>query len=207
MLRKRHILNSIANAERHESKLDNRFNVLNGLSSKKVRHLLNNIVNFPHAIYLEIGVLTGSTFIAALYKNNITKAYCIDNWSDFQERGGKKDFLRNLRSFKISNYELKEGDCFKLDLAWIKDAVNVYFYDGDHSEESQYKALEYYLPVLADKFIFIVDDYDWEHIRNGTQKAINSLNLQVKYEIHLQSTGIRKDSWWHGLYIALLTKT
>jgi len=67
-----HVKKSIRNAYIGDSKLNNDILMLNGMSSSKVRHLLNNLCALPEASYLEIGVWQGSTFISALYQNTST---------------------------------------------------------------------------------------------------------------------------------------
>ena len=99
-----HLLKSIINAARGHSKLSNKALRLPGMSSKRNRHLLNNIVDMPDVNYLEIGVHKGSTFISALYQNDINYAYAIDNWSEFGNV--EKTFLKNCNKFSINNLSL-----------------------------------------------------------------------------------------------------
>jgi len=135
--------------------------------------------------YLEIGVWKGSTFISSLYKNEHVKAYCIDNWSEFDSN--KEIFLNNCSLYDIKNFNYFNDDCFKFDKKNIKDKINIYFYDGNHTENSQYKAIEYYYDVLSDEFILIVDDYDFEPVETGTKKIIEDLNLEILFEKRLFS--------------------
>ena len=104
-------------------------------------------------------------------------------------------------------YKLFETDAFQFDLTNIKEKINVYLYDGAHTAEAQYKALEYYYPILADEFIFMVDDYNsnqggWKSlVVDPTQKALVDLNLQVEHYV-IKNPG----DWWNGFYISLLKK-
>ena len=66
-----HVKQSIQNAELGISQLNSKILNLEGMSSDKVRHFLNNICSLEHGNYLEIGVWKGSTFISALYKNKL----------------------------------------------------------------------------------------------------------------------------------------
>ena len=72
---------SISNAERGISSLASEILKLEGMSSPKVRHLLNNLCALPGARYLEIGSYKGSTWISALYNNSSTliSSTSIDN--------------------------------------------------------------------------------------------------------------------------------
>ena len=183
----KHIIQSIINAIDEKSKLDDSVFSIQGMSSIKNKHLLNNLLNKEDVNYLEIGVHQGSTFVSALYGNNVNSAYAIDDWSQFNGKKSKKVFESNCEAFNIVNYELFNENSFKLDLSKIKTKINVYFYDGDHFEEWSYAAIKYYYEVLADQFILIVDDYDWPMVRKGIERGISDCNLNILYENHLQS--------------------
>ena len=84
-------------------------------------------------------------------------------------------------------------------------------YDGEHSYDSHYKALPYYIGCMDDIFIFVVDDWNWERVRNATNKSIEDLQLNVlwKKEILLStdnSTTHEKTTWWNGIGVFLLQK-
>ena len=207
----KHIKDSILDAESEISKLDPAILNIKGFSSYKIRHFLNNLLELPNINYLEIGVFTGSTFVSALYKNKCNSAYAIDNWSEFQGfvRGkkAKEQFLKNTKDFNITDFTLIEEDCFNVNLSKIKNKINIYFYDGNHEEVNQSNALKYYYPILADEFIYIVDDFDYSFIEKGTRKGISEMNLEVIYKKHLKSDKTNSiDSWWNGFFISILKK-
>ena len=195
----------IDNAQNGVSSLTDDILNLEGMSSFAIRHLLNNIMSQPNINYLEIGVYRGSTFISALYKNEVN-ATAIDNWS-FWGDGTKDVFLNNCAKFNIRGFNLIEQDSFSLDLSQIKDKVNVYFYDGDHTTDSTVKSLSYYYPVLADEFLYIVDDLNWDFVSVGVYDGIRECNFDVKGKWELMSnfTG-DKDTWWNGIGLYQLKK-
>lgn len=205
---KEHIDKSIDNALKHISNIDNDDILsINGMSSERNRHLLNNLLNINDVNYLEIGVHKGSTFVSALYKNNINSSYAIDNWSEFNNGDIKSEFLKNCNNFNINNFKFIENDSFKLDLNDIKNKINIYFYDGNHTTESTIKSLEYYYDILDDEFIFIVDDYDWDYVQKGVKIGIENCKLNIIYEKYLKSDFCGdKNTWWNGLYIVILKK-
>jgi hypothetical protein len=209
----KHLEKSINNAQLNRSKLPKEILDCGGFSSSKIRHLLNNILELPDSNYLEVGVFMGSTFVSALYKNSLNSAYAVDNWSEFNDYGDIKTiFKTTCEKFDLKNYEFFEEDCFKMDLSKIKNKINIYFYDGNHDESNQYKALKYFYPVLADEFIFMVDDFDsydakWAEVERGTRHAIKNCNLNVLFEKHLYSLGRNNaDSWWNGFFVSYLKK-
>jgi len=202
-----HVQKSIKLADLETSKLTKDILLINGMSSNKVRHLLNNICSLPNSRYLEVGTWKGSTLISSLYKNNLKEAIAIDNWALFN--GPKNIFLKNCAKFlPVNSFEFHEGDCFKIDLSQIiKNPINIYFYDGEHSFESQYLAFKYYNQYLDDNFIAIVDDYNWDRVKQGTQVAFKELNYKIVFEQYLPSKSNRDvSSWWNGIYIAVISK-
>ncbi len=200
---------SILNAEQGISALPEDVYHISGMSSRKVRDLLNNLCSMPNTHYLEIGCWQGSTWISALTnnENTIESAVAIDNWSEFG--GPEKEFMANCEKYlKSESYKFFNKDCFKINpKKAICSPINIYFYDGNHSEESQMKALTYYDTVLDDAFILLVDDWNWQEVKDGTYNAIKILNYDVIYQRELPSNGNGDiHNWWNGLYIAVIKK-
>ena len=194
--------------ERPDSKINEEIIKLEGMTGTKTRHFYNNLlssINDP--VYLEIGTWKGSSLCSAMYKNKAT-VICIDNWSEFS--GPKQEFLDNFEKYKgENNASFIEQDCFKVDINTLPKC-NVYLYDGGHSEEDHYKALMYYYPCLADESVFLVDDWNWQQVRDGTYRAIKDLNVDYKLiEIRTSndnSTTHMSDGWWNGIGIFILNK-
>jgi hypothetical protein len=202
-----HVNTAINNTESYNSKLTEQILRIEGMSGRKNRHLLNNII-CDESRYLEIGLYCGSTFISALYKNSPEIAIGIDNWSypGLQKQITLDNLCRYLPS--PAQYEIIDKDCFAVDLnnSNIKN-INTYFYDGHHFEHEQIQALEYYYSVLSDMFIYIVDDYADIPVQIGTKKAIQNLNLIIEYEnIKKHSCDQDHYGWWNGLGIYILRK-
>ena len=199
------------NAEKGVSKITEEIINMDGMSGKKTRHFYNNLLNTDDARYLEIGTWKGSSVCSAMYKNK-AKVVCIDNWSLYG--GPKTEFLENFEKFKGDNdASFIEDDCFKVDVSALPK-FNIYMYDGDHSYDSQYKALSHYYPCLDESFIFIVDDWNWWMVRDGTFDAIQKLNLKVLYEKEIRLTWnedhtpqpLASQTWHNGIYVAILQK-
>jgi beta-1,4-mannosyl-glycoprotein beta-1,4-N-acetylglucosaminyltransferase len=208
----KNIVSAFEKAENNQSKLPIEILDMEGMSGIKTRHFYNNLLDMPDARYLEIGTWKGSSVCFAMYGNH-AKTVCIDNWSEF---GGPRDeFLSNFEKYKGDNdASFIEQDCFQVDTTKLPK-FNIFMYDGNHTTESHYKALLHYYNCLDDIFIFIVDDWNWECVRQGTLEAIKALNLKVLYKKELRLTWNNehtpqpqaKDTWWNGIYIAILEKT
>lgn len=212
-----HIKDSIIKAKNGKSKISQEILDYEGYSGVMTRHFYNNLLNNPFhndTRYLEIGTWNGSSSISAIYKNKIIDSMFVDNWSQFG--GTTEKFLEAIQTFgnTKSQYQFIENDCWKIDLKKLKK-YNVYLFDGDHSELDHYKSLEYFYPVLEDVFIFIVDDWNWPNVRDGTMRAIYHLKFKVlfrheefmSWEDTLDMPNhIGKNKWWNGIGIFLLKK-
>lgn len=188
------------------SDLDESILNIEGMSSSKVRHFLNNIIkSFNDIRYLEVGLLKGSTFISSLYKNKIKLALGVDNFSEFD--GTKEELLSNIKKYlSDDNIQFIESDYKKIDYAQFPK-FNVYFYDGNHSKEEQYYAITTLNNHLENKFICIVDDWNWSDVQEGTFKAFNELKYKIIYEQFLPASYAGDtDNWWNGFYIAYIEK-
>lgn len=194
-----HVKEAFAKAEREESKLPpeiyqgglHRDGKLQGMSSPRVRHLLNNLCDFEGVRYLEIGTYLGSTLIAAATNNEGIFA-AIDN---FQWNHGKAEnteiTTRQALDENLTRFEMKDkvhfvdAKCWEVDKSQLPSPFNVYFYDGDHSHECQKKALLEFIDLLADEFIFVVDDWQesGNNVPSGTYKGIKEGGFEILYEM------------------------
>jgi hypothetical protein len=205
-----HLKSSIAMSYIGSSKLPQEVLSIQGMSSSKVRHFLNNLCSLPGTNYLEIGVWRGSTWISALYGNqkSINKAIAIDNWSEFG--GPYSEFVQNCRRFlPNTQYEFYSADCFAIEKSKIfKEPVNIYFYDGEHSAISQELAFTFYDDRLDDVFIAVVDDWNFPSVPQGTREAFEKLNYEILFEAVLPASHNGDlQNWWNGLYVAVIRKT
>jgi hypothetical protein len=208
-----HLTRSFERAKLGQSKCNLEILSMDGMSGKNTRHFYNNLLNMADARYLEIGTWKGSSVCSAMFRNS-ANVVCIDNWAQFN--GPKNEFLNNFNKFKGSNNaRFIEADCFKIDVAAMPK-FNIYLYDGDHEEISHYKALTHYIHCMDDTFIYVVDDWNWKFVRDGTLRAISDLNLKVEHSIDFRTTnddthpvhGSSEQLAWHnGIFACVLTKS
>lgn len=184
-----------------------------GMSGRKYRYLINSLVEgIQDARYLEIGSWAGSTACSAMWGNS-ADIICIDNWSEF---GGPKDlFVQHTESAKNPNirFSFIESDFRKVDWGAINH-INIYLFDGPHTEIDQYDGVVVVQPALNDIYVLIVDDYNWADVRNGTNRAINLLDLKVECSIEIRTTqdnsyptvDTGNSDWHNGYFIAVVRK-
>jgi len=209
------VLNAIDMASKHESSFnEDRYHIA-GLSSHKVRHFLNNLCSYSNTIYLELGCYTGSTFYAAL-ENNPIRAFAVDNFGHENIKPFRDDVflpeINNPAAEFLSNFtnprwgfasknitELTEKD--------ICDKPNVIFYDADHEYYEQIQNLESIKDLLADRFILILDDANFEGVVESANEFVSNNNYNVLFSRKILTTVLEDEkSWWNGLYIMVIHK-
>jgi hypothetical protein len=201
-----HINKSIEFAKNGVSKLPLEILDLPGMSSYKVRHFLNNLCGrFPGHVYLEVGCYKGSTLISAGYANNV-KLIGIDNWSEFD--APKDEFMSNVNKWiPDNNLWFLDQNAFSVGLDRFNDKIGIYFYDGSHDVASQIQAFTYFNQILDNVFITIIDDWNMDSVKLGTNEAFRSLKYTVLdfWELPAKFNG-DTENWWNGLYIAVVRK-
>lgn len=203
----------IDKAESLTSKLPTSVSERPGMSSRKIRHLLNNFCALSDARYLNIGLCSGSSFWSAIYHNNV-KATGIDWFRNDTTKGTEKEFWTNfaevigLENQTLDRYiQIYNQDCFTVK---PKDKFNIYLYDAGHSEENQFKALTYFNEYLDDTFVLLVDDWDDRDVQKGTIRAIQELNYKIEYMWEgagqFGNWEPSSNTWWNGFLVALIKK-
>lgn len=194
-------------------KLPDWIRYMDGMSGKKYRYFINNLVAAtPDARYLEIGSHAGSTACSALYGNKL-RATCIDNWSEF---GGPKDqFMSNIEQVLTDDIDFQfiEKDFRAVDYSSI-GKYNIYMFDGPHLQQDQYDGIDLVKDALDDLYVLIVDDYNWSIIRNGTEAALDHVGHKVIAQIEVLTyigdghpvISHQYSDWHDGYLIALVSK-
>lgn len=202
------IKQAIEDAENRKSNLtpDN-FDVP-GLVSLLGRHLYNNIGALSTR-FCEVGSHLGCSFTSTVTNNNkIISATAIDSFaSDWvEDRQCMPIFLENVKKFIPPKTEFKfiHKDAFSFDVDEIIRPVDFYIYDGSHDFVSQKKAFTYYKSAMAEIFITVIDDFDWDEVRDGTYDGIKESNLKILFQHILEGNNHDNDGAWNGYGIFLL---
>jgi len=195
---------------RRESKLTPLGMAVPALTSINLRHILNNIGALGTR-FLEIGSHKGGTFCSTIFKNhNLLSAISIDSFESDANNEDKAhpQFLENVTICKPldTEFRLIKGDSFTVVFDNILRPIDLYTYDGDHSEDSQRMALTHFISLMADEFIFLVDDYDWPDVRKGTADGIKETNCRILYERILVGNDHDNEGFWNGFGIFFLKK-
>jgi len=200
-----HVELSLFRANNNITKLPREIFNLPGMSGRCNRIFLNELMAAPDQRYLEIGCWKGSTAISALYENTFIEAMLLDNFSNFNVPSPKKEFTRNLKRFKKHFHGkvlFKEEDCFSV--TFDNDYFNVYFYDGDHTVEAHKKAFTHFNSVLKSSFIAVIDDWNWDDVREGTFQAFEELQYEIVKQWDIFTPANDSEGWHNGLFIAII---
>jgi hypothetical protein len=171
--------NALNRAILREGQLDPGVLSIPGMSGRQYRVFINDLVRaVADARYLEVGVWTGSTLCAAIFENEV-QALAIDNWSQFG--GPYPDFFSNLARFKNAQSRVSFLECDFRDVNFHGiGRFNIYFFDGPHDSKSQCDGIVLAQPALDDRFILIVDDWNWRYVRDGTLEGMRRSKLTSK---------------------------
>lgn len=121
----KHVETSILNAYTNKSSISNEILQIEGMSGNKTRHLYNNICSLKGSTYLEVGTWKGSSFISAMYNNNNTFGFCIDNWSEFG--GPRGDFFNNVKRYLTTeNVKVIDKDCWLIDNQDVNKPIDIF---------------------------------------------------------------------------------
>jgi hypothetical protein len=204
---------SLGDALESRGKLRANVLAIPGMSGKKYRLLINNLIErVDGASYLEIGTWAGSTFCSAIDGNKV-RAVAIDNWSEFGGPAGK--FLANAALSCTTDTKISIlSEDFRSVRFDALGTFNVYLFDGPHELRDQFDGLCLAQICLADEFVYIVDDWNWEKVQEGTVKAIQHLKLTPLYELEIRTSmdgshpaiECERSDWHNGYFVSVLKK-
>ena len=143
-------------------------------------------------------------------------AYGIDNFAYFDKEGNNYSIVKQrTKSLNINNATIINMD-YEVALEELenhigKKKVGVYFVDGPHDYRSQLMCLELVKPYLSDNAVIIVDDSNYQHVRQANRDflvtnpeyklifeaytACHPSNMSKKEKVSAQK------GWWNGVNV------
>jgi hypothetical protein len=177
-----------AEAEMRNSSLLPEFLNMDGMSTEKVRHYLNNVctgISFLSGMkhYFEVGCASGSTYISSNFKSNLDSTLVCDIFTEKKcGKSGREDFISNCKEYLGREPEnLLTQDCFSLDLNKFSNKINIYLYDGPHEVSDHEKSLTYFEEIFDDTLVFIIDDWNDPRVQLGTLIGLAKINYDVVF--------------------------
>lgn len=212
------IQQAISEANMFRSKLTPEALSVPGYTSLKIRHLMNNLGALS-TNFCEVGSHKGGTLCSGIYQNvNLSEVTSIDNFSEFDDGKPMQELINNVGMFNppTVKFNLIVRDCW--DIPNPPKNVDFFMYDGEHSTESQRRAMTEFIPWLADECIFVIDDFSaWPFVKEATKQGIalaelryrlkNAPGYKVLFEQELWDGNEGNNMGWHnGFWVGLLSK-
>jgi hypothetical protein len=152
----------------------------------------------PQDSYVNVGVWHGFTVLAGAAGNGDKHVIGIDNFSQF---GGPRDsFLARWTAIRDQKRHRFVDDDFERYLERHTGPIGVYYYDGAHDYESQYRGLVAAEPYFADRVVIFVDDWNQTAAREATRRFVNERSdYSITFERHTATN--QHPTFWNGLAI------
>lgn len=216
---------AIEDALLHQSNFDETNYDVKGLSSNKVRHLLNNLCKPTEVspdgqvVYADIGCYVGSTLWAAMMGNNV-KAYAIDDYSQKNIAPARDDipwesiedpiseFQQNAEKYMGDNSVVYiTEDVFNISKLNEEYSPEVIFYDADHDPNKTYSNLSQFHQFAPNIFTLVVDDCNFDGVVAAVDKWCKDRKFHVLFKKVLRSQEIEDENgWWNGVMVLVLDK-
>ena len=183
-----------------------------GMTSQKVRRLLNGIVGLsPGWRHLEVGTHQGATFISAMLNNMDAYGVSYDNFSQFwhcPDSGGcftSSALARNIEKYKdrMGQITLRRTDFFNNPYELL--SFDSFFYDGNHDQEWQEKAVIAAFEACADNFVYVVDDWNLPGVREGTLEGFEQSKPRDTRHWNLGKENT-SDDFYEGIGLFVVSK-
>lgn len=198
-------------ADNGTAKIGDRERELFGLSSTRLRSLINNLCHKEDTNYLELGVYKGATLISAMYGNPKTKAVGVENYR-YDEREPKKlaaegtiweniksQLNDNLKRYQdpdmavnIDNLTIIESDFQTVDLS-KHPKFDVCFFDINPASVAEYDAFfENIVPNLKTESVLVFSNYSNDKNAKELDAAFtkHSDKLEITWKRHRISSGL-----------------
>ena len=217
---------SLEMADNERSKITEREKEMHGLSSVRLKCLINNLCAADNVKYLEIGTYKGATLIAAMRGNNI-KAVGVDNFK-YDDREPNKwapegyiwDNMKSQLEANINTYRLQpdvvngddisiiEGDFKEVELP--KNKFNVCFFDLSPVTSADYDAFfEKILPSLTQSCVVVFSQQSnnthAEQLNEAMKKHEVKFNTQYS-ETRISGSNADASKYYSGIRVFGLVK-
>ncbi len=176
---------------------------------------LSQPVGTPHGRgekYLEIGTWKGRTLLSAAIDNADRTCIGCDKFRFFGRFTGLGVLARRSLEQSLARYrdrcnvEFHHTTSRKLFSEHrVSGPIGVYFYDGDHTYAGTYHGMVAAAPLLAERAIVLVDDWNDPIIRRATHAGLRDAKLLKLWHRTLKGDHSER-SWWNGLGVFFVAR-
>ena len=211
----KNLLKLIQSVDNQEFKT-NIHSCLTGFSSLGNIGLLQSLASFlafelDNICYLEVGVFQGMTLLSTAKAAPNLPCYGIDNFNFFDPNGQNQSLIESRKSeMQLNNTELINAD-YEDALQSLSSyigtkKIGLYLIDGPHDYRSQLMCLQMALPYLHEKAVIIIDDCNYEHVRQANADFLLThpefkLLFQSYSNCHPENVSGNQDFWWDGINV------
>ena len=194
--------------------------ILDGFSGESIIGCLQRFTQLmsgqQDVCYLEVGIFQGLTLLSTSLANPDIPCFGIDNFSLFDKDKENFDIVnKRKKELGIKNAHIINED-FEDALENLgnhiqKNHISVLFIDGPHDYRSQLVALLKAKHYLAENVVIIVDDSNYEHVRQANADFLSSnQDFALVFEAYTSSHPahmsplVKKEAmqgWWNGVNI------
>lgn len=179
------------------------------MNTPLIRGLINSLVRHTGGPYLEIGTYRGVSLLAAAWRNSGTLCMSVDDFSQFDRDHLNYEITKQrIESASLSEngtMVLHRNDFRRFFQTWDHSNFRVYFYDGPHTYDDQLAGLELVLPILHPDAYIIVDDTNWQEVREANTVFRCRHGWEVVFERRTKANG--SADWWNGIEVMKKSKS
>ena len=172
---------------------------IGGMSTPANAKIINAICKSldKDQLYLNVGTYKGFSLAAGMI-NTSCSVIGIDNFSQF---GGPRDeCMAVFDRYCRSNTEFYDMDYVDY-LNKHTGPIDFYFYDGHHSYENQYRAMQVASPYFQSGTLVMVDDTNVPQVKQATFDGLNSLKIDYDVWFDISTAHNKHPTFWNGLLL------
>ncbi len=201
-----HVEGAFKRVEENKTKLPARAFEMYGLSARKTRIFYNNLCETSEPTnYLEVGAFQGSSTASSCYGNPNLTAYVVENWSEFS--GSYDAFYQNSSwAYDWNRMHMFQHNFRAVDPEYLPE-IHIYLYDGAHEKEDHKDAITKFASALARYSIILIDDWNWECVRAGTDEGFAESGLKILYKKEIFTNYDEKENdFWNGIGVFVVER-
>ena len=194
---------------------------VSGYSGQRLVHLLGTLAGRgggKRGCYVEVGVYRGLTLASVGYAAPDKNVYGIDNFRVFDPQGENQRVAEThlarlgLNRARIINKDYEDA-LASLSENIGDEKIDCYFVDGPHDYRSQLMCLSAVRPYLHDDAVIVVDDCNYEHVRQATQDFLTAFpEYRLVFDAYTECHPYNMNEadreraakgWWNGVHVLL----
>jgi hypothetical protein len=84
--------------------------------------------------------------------------------------------------------------------------VDLFFYDGCHSEDAHEKAIAAFDKTFSSTLIYICDDWNWPHVKTSAMRGLLGSRFEIVFTHEIATREGDGAGYWNGLGLFVLKR-